>query len=401
MRRLIGGVAVALFVSALVRGFGVVLLANMRGTSWRSSAPAIVALGLLSYGAASPFAAALAARVGVKRLVLGALAVVSISSTAAAFTTQWWQLALVWGLGGGLATGALSTTLAANVAAHCDMRRSGLVSGSLAAINAAGALVSLPVLSAVAQFGGWRMTTSLVGGVAAAAMVAVALLLDSAPATLTGPRLTGAGAIRVLTGSARSRTFWLLAAGFTVCGATTAGIVGAHLIPAAQDRGLDPIQGAFVLAAIGLFDLVGTLVSGWVADRTNELALLASLFAMRSVALLALPFVLAPRIGASLVVVVVVLGLDWVAVTPPTIRIAVRHFGSDRAAVVFGWLAVLHQVGAAAAAVGAGAARGLLGTYTPVFALAAALCLAQGLLFLATSRRRRRTAATPFVAPAT
>ena len=111
---------------------------------------------------------------------------------------------------------------------------------------------------------------------------------------------------------------------------------------------------------------------------------------MRSAALLLLPFVLAPRIGVGLVTVIIVLGLDWVAVTPPTIRLAARHFGSARAAVVFGWLAVLHQVGAAGAAAGAGAMRGTLGTYAPVFVIAAALCLAQGLLFLATSRTRRQ-----------
>ena len=126
----------------------------------------------------------------------------------------------------------------------------------------------------------------------------------------------------------RSKTFWLLAGTFFVCGATTNGLISTHLIPAAHDHGITPVTAASLLALIGLFDVVGTTASGWLTDRYDPRKLLLAYYALRGLSLLALPLAF-DSADAALLAFVVVYGLDWVATVPPTSALATAHFGSQ------------------------------------------------------------------------
>ena len=149
------------------------------------------------------------------------------------------------------------------------------------------------------------------------------------------------------------------------------------------------VTAASLLAVIGVFDLIGTLCSGWLTDRYDPRWLLFWYYGLRGLSLLALPFVIGSS-NLGLIVFVVFYGLDWVATVPPTVAITAQVFGRERVGIVFGWIFGAHQLGAAAAAFGAGAARTWFGDYQGAFITAGLLSLvAAGLVIRIFDDRRR------------
>lgn len=238
------------------------------------------------------------------------------------------------------------------------MRRRGLVAGILTAGSATGQLISLPFMAVLTQRSGWRSASLLV---AAAALLAVPLVLRwlrNSPADLgvtaygsvepsgdvpTAPVASPSRplvnparrAIQTLVSASRQRTFWALVAGFAICGATTHGLIGTHFIPSAHDHGMPETTAAGLLAVVGFFDVVGTIASGWLTDRIDPRLLLGGYYAFRGVSLLLLPALLSATVRPSIVVFVVIYGLDWVATVPPTIALCREVFGPN-GSVVFG-----------------------------------------------------------------
>jgi predicted MFS family arabinose efflux permease len=266
--------------------------------------------------------------------------------------------------------------------------RRGLVSGVLTAGGATGQLVFLPVVAALSERWGWR--TAALATTAAALLVVplVAWLLRDRPRDLgvapyggtpaddAEPQRTGAArtALAGLRAGLREPTFWLLAGGFMICGASTNGLIQPHFIPAAHEHGLPVTAAAGLLAVVGVFDIAGTIFSGWLTDRADPRLLLVAYYALRGLSLFALPALFAPHLQLTMLAFIVFYGLDWVATVPPTMAICRRWFGA-RAPVVFGWVFASHQVGSALAAYGGGVVRDVAGTYDPAFYGAGVLCL--------------------------
>jgi sugar phosphate permease len=399
----LGVTLVALVTTAGFRSTVGVLVDPLREEFGWSTASISVAAGLnlMIYGFGGPFAAALYDRFGLRRCVSVALAAIALGSIGTLAMNATWQFALLWGVVNGVATGAVSVTLAAVVANRWFVARRGLATGILTAANATGQLVFLPAIAWVTSTYGWRYA---VGGVALVALgfvlPLVVLLLrdrprdlglapygalepDPEPARVGNPFLTAFGdGLLAVSGS---RTFWLLSASFFICGATTNGLIGTHLIPAAMDHGMAEVAAAGLLAMIGVFDLVGTLASGWLTDRYDPRKLLGWYYGLRGLSLLALPVVIDAQ-GAGLVAFVVFYGLDWVATVPPTVALTADTFGRERVGVVFGWIFASHQLGAGIAAFAAGASETLLGTYAPAFVAAALLSLLASVIVLRIAR---------------
>jgi predicted MFS family arabinose efflux permease len=190
----------------------------------------------------------------------------------------------------------------------------------------------------------------------------------------------------VLSTASRTGTFWLLAGTFAICGASTNGLIQTHFVPAAHDHGM-PIQAAAsLLAVIGVFDVVGTIASGWFTDRFEPRRLLAVYYALRGISLLFLPMLLAPSVHPPMLFFIVFYGLDWVATVPPTVALCREQFGDD-SAIVFGWVLASHQVGAALVAFLGGVARDTFGSYDMVWYASGALCAAAALMALVIRRR--------------
>jgi sugar phosphate permease len=399
--RLVGGrrhyawlIVVVTFVTLITTaGFratpGVLIVPLQNEFGWsRGTISVAVSLGLLLFGLTAPFSAALMERFGVRRVMLVALVTIAAGASLTTLMNAPWQLDLLWGVVVGSATGAVSVPLAATVATRWFESRRGLVTGILTASNASGQMVFLPVLAVLASNYGWRYAALAVSAVAIVVVFPiVALVVRDRPQSIglepygaTTPvpvpersRRPFRPAIDGLLLGVRSRTFWLLSASFFICGLSTNGLVGTHLIPAAVDHHMTAVAGASLLALMGVFDVIGTTLSGWLTDRLDPRRLLAWYYALRGLAVIALPYAFGST--AALVAFAVFYGLDWVATVPPTVALTADRFGAARVGVVFAWIFASHQLGAAFAAWAAGASRGWFGSYTFAFVSAGALCL--------------------------
>jgi predicted MFS family arabinose efflux permease len=354
-----------------------------------------VSVNLLLYGLTAPFAAALMERFGIRRVIMAALVLVSAGSGLTVFMRSSWQLVLLWGVLVGLGTGSMALGFVATVTGRWFVKHRGLVTGVLTAGGAAGNLVFLPVLAWLTTHHGWRTAALTVAAAALAVVPLVWWRLRDHPAELdiaayggeavepAPPARRGAArnALSALGEAARTRAFWLLAGGFAICGATTNGLVGTHFIPAAHDHGVPETTAASLLALVGVFDIVGTIASGWLTDRVDSRVLLGGYYFLRGMSLLVLPSLFAATVHPSMLLFILFYGLDWVATVPPTVTLCREYFG-ERGAVVFGWVFASHQIGAAAAASAAGLLRDQLGSYNAAWYGAGALAVFASLLSL-------------------
>jgi sugar phosphate permease len=402
----------ALLASAAIGATRAVLVLPLeREFGWdRGTISLAFSVNLLLFGLCGPFAGALMLRFGVRRVMVFALTTLALAVGLSTFMQSVWQLLALWGVLIGLGSGAMALVLGATVATRWFVERRGLVTGLFAASTATGQLIFLPLQASVVQLAGWRTALGIVAVVALAVAALVGLLMRDeprqvglapygapAPASPAPPSSRSVGnpfrlTLAVLGQAARVRDFWLLAGSFAVCGATTVGLISVHLIPASVEHGLPEVTAAGMLAAMGVFDLVGTTASGWLSDRIDARGLLAWYYGLRGLSLLFLPA--AYDLGVpALAGFVVFYGLDWIATVPPTVRLVADRWGKERVGPVFGWVFAAHQLGGAAAAYGAGAAHTWLGNYLVAFLVAGALCLVATGLVLAVGRSAGRTAA--------
>nr|WP_138997937.1 MFS transporter [Rhodococcus zopfii] len=366
----------------------------------RAGISAAVSINLVLYGLTAPFAAALMERFGMRAVVTAALALVAAGSGLTVFMTATWQLILLWGVLVGLGTGSMALAFVATVTDRWFVARRGLVTGILTAASAAGQLVFLPVLALLAEKYNWQAVALTVAFASLAVVPLVVLFLRERPEDV-GTVPYGAGpdhrpvepstgnaalrALRVLTTAARTRVFWLLAGTFAICGASTNGLVGTHFVPAAHDHGMPLTAAAGLLAVIGIFDVVGTIASGWFTDRFDARRLLGIYYLLRGISLLMLPLLFANTVHPPMIAFIIFYGLDWVATVPPTVALCRRHFGPD-APIVFGWVLASHQIGAGLVAFLAGLVRDRLGGYDAAFYIAGALCALAAVMALAIGR---------------
>jgi MFS family permease len=367
------------------------------------------------FGLMGPFAAILMERFGLRNVVVMALGLVTSGSLLALGMTQFWQLVLLWGVMLGVGSGMTALVLSAVVSTRWFETRRGLVVGVLTASSATGQLLFLPIGAWLVEHFGWRMAVAPVLVACSVVALAVFVLMRDRPADVglapfgapqlvpvaTAPAAAPARPamafgfatpFRILREASGSPVFWLLAGSFFICGLSTNGLIQTHFISLCGDAGLGPVPAASVLAMMGAFDLVGTILSGWLSDRYDNRKLLFWYYSLRGLSLLWLPYSEFTLYGLSLFAMFY--GLDWIATVPPTVRLAATTFGKEKAGMVFGWIFAAHQLGAAAAAFGAGQVRTLLLTYNPALFAAGAACLVAAMLVMAI-RLRPAAAAAP------
>ncbi|WP_413249410.1 MFS transporter [Sinomonas flava] len=405
---------------------GVTLLALMAAAAFRSTTGALfepleaefgwtraetsgaVTANLVIYGLVAPFAAVLMERFTLRKVVAVALLLVAAGSGLTTLMTAAWQLWALWGAFIGVGTGMLALVFGAVVANRWFAARRGLVMGFFSAANACGQLVFLPVVVHLAAHEGWRTAALLVALFALAIVPLLAWPFANSPAEVgalpygaaaeSAPQREEAGAvvrrsaaaeaIAILRESLRSRAFWILLFTFWVCGWSTNGLMQTHFIPAAHDHGMPATTASGLLALIGVFDVIGTVASGWLTDRVRPRLLLVAYYALRGASLLTVNALLGPDVEPPLWIFIVFYGLDWVATVPPTVALCREHFGVAKSSVVFGWVFASHMVGAGVGAFLAGWGREMSGSYLPAWMSAAVLCFAAAasLFFLPSSK---------------
>lgn len=394
---IIAGIAfLTLLVSAGVRSTpGVLMIPLEKEFGWgRTIITFSLAINLALYGICGPFAAALINRYGIKRIMVWALIMLGIGTGLSSLMKATWQLTILWGLVVGLGTGFTSSVLGVVIVNEWFTERRGLVTGLLSASVATGQLVFLPLLAKVVVAYGWQAAVWVPA--ISAFMVALLVIIfmrdkpndlgilpygslvapEKEPELLVNPFISAFDCLR---SSIRYKDFWLLAGSFFVCGASTNGLIGTHFIPASIESGIPEVTAAGLLAFIGIFNMIGTTVSGWLSDRFDNRWLLFWYYGLRGMSLFFLPHALGSSF-LGLVVFIVFYGLDWVATVPPTVRMTTEIFGKQ-SGVVFGWIFASHQIGAATAALGGGALHTWLGDYQVTFISAGILAvMAAGLV---------------------
>lgn len=392
-----------LLVTAGIRATPSVLMIPLETEfGWsRAAISGAIAINIALFGLIGPFSAALIDRWGLRRTICGALLLLAGSVALSTRMKAEWQMTLLWGVLVGTGTGFTSMVLAAIVANRWFEERRGLVTGALSAANATGQLLFLPALASLIQRYGWRAGALLVSGVAVMVFGLVALLMRDRPVDLglkpygahpdhgelaLRRPLTPIGALRL---AMREPAFWLLAGSFFICGASTNGLIGTHLIPACHDYGISEVRAAGLLAIMGIFDILGTTASGWLTDRYSARYLLAAYYGLRGLSLLFLPTTLAQG-GSALGWFAFFYGLDWVATVPPTVRLTADSFGRENTGVIYGWIGAAHQLGASLAALGAGVIRTQAGSYQGAFWMSGTLCFLTALLFVTVGRQALR-----------
>ena len=287
----VGVIFLCLLIAAGLRSSMAVMMLPLEDFfGWRRDVISLAAaVGIFIYGLTGPFAAALMDRIGLRRTLIGALALMSFSTGLSLLMTQPWQLIATWGLMSGVGSGAVATVLGATIVNRWFKTNRGLMMGLMSASAATGLLVFLPVLAALASWGGWKPVAVTVAAATAALIPLVWLLVPERPSAIGTTRYGADGSepdapgvpgnfLQVTFGTLRkaagTRVFWYLFATFFICGFTTNGLVGTHLIAFCGDMGIQEVQAASLLAMMGIFDLIGTTGSGWLTDRFDPRKLL-------------------------------------------------------------------------------------------------------------------------------
>ena len=381
-----------LFASAGFRSAPSVLILPLEEEfGWRRDViSAAIAINVLLFGLTAPFAAALMDRFTIRKVVMSALSVISLGALLTIWMNQSWHLLLLWGVVVGIGTGSMALVFAATIANRWFIKKRGLVIGVLTAAGASGQLVFLPTLANLAQDPGWR-ASSLMISIAAFLMVPlIYFFLKEDPQSINTtpygaeidwqpPMLEKGNAAKVavdaLRDASKVRNFWYLVGSFFVCGLSTSGLIGTHFIPAAHDHGMSQVTAASLLALIGVFDVVGTITSGYLTDRIDPRKLLFFYYSLRGLSLFLLPSILFSTVELSTLVFVIFYGLDWIATVPPTVMLCRQVLGPEKGAIIYGWVFAAHQIGGSIAAFGAAVLRIKFGDYAAAFYITGVLCL--------------------------
>ena len=371
----------ALLVASSVRAApGVLITPLEREFGWdRATISAAIAVSILTFGLGGPISGSLVNRFGPRKVIIAGTVLIAAGLFAFLSLRDVWQLFLFWGIVVGIGTGAVGNVLGATIAHRWFRSHRGLVIGAFGAATSTGQLLFIPAMAALTDNGGWRSAIALLIGACLVVLVPVALFMRDGPED-KGLRAFGEQLVvsdldkaadtrrTPMRMALRTADFWLLAGSFFICGYTSNGLIGTHLIPHAIEHGFTTVTAASAVGVMGAMNIVGTLSSGWLSDRFDNRKLLAIYYGFRAVSLTLLPLVFDV---SGLYVFAVLYGLDWIATVPPTANLVAGIFGRASLGTIYGWVFFSHMVGAALAAYLGGYVHTILGDYNLMFISAA------------------------------
>jgi MFS family permease len=370
----------------------------------RSTISFAFAISLLLYGISGPFMAALIETIGLKKMMILAMATLVVGILLTFIMEKPWQLILIWGIIIGLGSGLFLTVLSPYIANQWFEKRRGLALGILTASTATGQLILLPLLAIIVETHSWKWAMGLILILSLIMLAIILLFMKNSPqeaGLLPYGQEEGSAvnkveqkknpitiAFQTLFEAVKVKEFWLLAGSFFICGLSTSGLIGTHFISYCIGFGFTAVTAASMLSLMGVFDLIGTTLSGWLSDRFDNRWLLFWYYGLRGASLLFLPFAFSDGSYIFLIIFSVFYGLDWIATVPPTVNISRQIFGIEKSVVVYGWIFAAHQLGSAVAAGGAGIVYKMFNSYTWAFALAGMFCLLASLFVIVIKKQR-------------
>lgn len=406
-------ILVITFFSIIVAGIvisssGVFINAFENEFGWDRSVIALAfAVSLFLYGISGPFMAALIEVIGVKKMMLVSMATLITGSALTLIMNQSWHLIIIWGFIIGLGASLFLTVVSPYISTHWFGKRRGLALGILSASTATGQLILLPILAAIIDSYSWRWAIGLIMVLCFIMLIIIFLFMKNTPKDVgifpygmeeeTVDSSEGqkgnpiALAFKGLFGAVKVKEFWLLAGSFYICGLSTSGLIGTHFVSYCISFGIPLVTAASFLSFMGVFNLVGTTLSGWLSDRFDNRWLLFWYYSLRGASLVFLPYSLMEGSLLFLAIFTVFYGLDWIATVPPTIGITRQIFGLNKSGIVYGWIFAFHQAGAATAAYGGGLIYKFFDSYTWAFFLAGVFCVLASLFVIVIKKPKLRT----------
>jgi len=382
-----GVTCLALLAVAGVRSsFGVFVQPLQQEFGWDRAAISMTAvLSMLLYGALGPLAGRLADRYGPKWVLTVSVALAGVGALLSSTMSHLWQFHLYYGVITSIGAGGAAMVTAAAMTSRWFAERRALVMGLAGAGVSAGQLAFLPLAAHLEMTSGWRWSFAGMGLILLFAVLpGVWLFLRDDPAevglTPYGTRAEtergqdAAELLRMtpLREALRSRSFWLLLGSFFVCGYTSTGLIGVHLIPHAVDHGFPKMAASGAMGLMGAMNVVGTTASGYIADRYGKRIPLAIYYFLRGLSLF---FLLGVASVGELNVFAIIFGLNYISTVPPTSMFAADLFGRRSVGTLFGWIFFGHQIGAALASYIGGAVYDRTGAYDGAFISAGILAL--------------------------
>lgn len=369
--------ALAIFVSSAARVLPALLaIPVQQDLGWQTSDVVWpITLGIAVSAFASPLAAHGLVRWGVRSPLFTSLVLLAISLASTTRATSPWHLALAWGVGVGFSGSLGASILGAMVgsrgnAAHCGTRF-----GLVMSMQILGSMAGL-LLASRAEAPEWRTAFDAAAIVVLATAFAAFLLV---PASSQGAESHRSSSSGHAPSEGRSWRFWALAAIFCICGASTSGLIDGQIGILCMSAGLSLSSSADVVAIVLLGGAIGSVASGYLADRYPARILLAVYFVVRAFVLLWLPFT-----GLSLVELArfgALYGLDAALTFPTLVRLMSANLGSRGIGTAMGWMMAAHVAGATIASAGVGVLG--LAVYAVGFACVGLACLvAAGLAML-------------------
>jgi predicted MFS family arabinose efflux permease len=381
---------------------GVMMIPFEEEFGWsRASISGAFAICITLVGFSGPFVAGLFQKFTVRKVLLIGMGTLLSALLLTTLMTQIWHLYIIWGVIIGLSAGAFLTVLNTYVATTWFEKKRGLALGLLTSSSAAGQLVFLPLLAYVVGNFSWRSAIITIFGFGLIIYLCIWIFMKNDPADV-GVLPLGAKESNKLNGNRvnpvkaafdglklgiKSKAFWLLAGSFFICGFSTSGLIGTHFISLCIGYGYKEVTAASLLAFMGIFNIIGTTLSGYFSDRLDNRWLLFWYYGLRGLSLLVLPFALSTNSVFYLAAFAIFYGLDWIATVPPTIKLATDHFGKDKVGVIYGWIYSAHQLGAGAAAYGGGLVYSWFNAYQSIFLAAGIFCIIATLFVLNIKRK--------------
>ncbi|HEX5842396.1 MAG TPA: MFS transporter [Pseudomonas sp.] len=336
------GASLVLALSLGIRhGFGLFLPPMSAEFGWGREVFAFaIALQNLVWGLTQPFTGALADRFGAKRTVIVGGVLYAIGLGCMGLADSPWSLSLSAGvlIGIGLSGTSFSVILGA-VGRAVPMEKRSMAMGIAAAAGSFGQFAMLPGTLGLLSWLGWSVALMALG-LLVALIVPLAAMIKDAPLPLTGQEQSLGEALREACGHSG---FWLLALGFFVCGFQVV-FIGVHLPAYLVDQHLPALVGTTVLALVGLFNIFGTYIAGWLGGRMSKPRLLSALYLARAVVILG--FILAPLTVWSAYAFGVAMGLLWLSTVPLTNGTVATLFGVRNLSMLGGIVFLFHQLGA-------------------------------------------------------
>jgi len=365
-------------------------------------------ISLLLFGVGAPLTGWLLDRFGPRRVMLVGLTLLGAGVAATTLMQELWHLILLWGLVIGIGAAGMSSVLAASIAHRWFVARRGLALGILSGASSTGQLIFIPLLMMVVVASGWRAAALIMVAVSIGMIALIGFGMRNAPSdvglepygsetesppgagqrvplhtSVLGPESLKKDQAKPtpigIREAVKNSTFWLLCGSYFVCGGTSSGLIGLHLIPHAIERGIPQITAAWTVGVMGAMNLVGTLFSGWLTDRMDSRKLLAAVYVLRGLSLFILPYV---TNFTGLFIFAIIYGLDWFATVPPSIYLTGETFGKQSIGRIYGWIFLAHQLGAFVSAIGAGTIFDWVGRYEPAFLIGGVMGLAAAVMAL-------------------